>query len=74
MKNLDQMLNVKPDGNIEISNRISGKVAEMKSLKSLYHYWGGKSGDHFYTINWAELENGRDGYVYERVVGYVLEK
>jgi hypothetical protein len=32
-----------------------------------YRYWNNAVGDHFYTTNWAELNDGRHGYVLDGV-------
>jgi Subtilase family/Repeat of unknown function (DUF5648) len=40
----------------------------------LYRYWNPTVGDHFYTTNWSELENGRYGWLYEGVLCDVYPK
>lgn len=44
-----------------ISNFFNRSVADARVIDE----------DHLYTIDWDELQNGRDGYKYEGIVGYV---
>jgi hypothetical protein len=38
----------------------------------LYRYWNAGIYNHFYTTDFGELGNGANGYVFERVEGYVF--
>lgn len=38
-------------------------------LQPIHRYWNLRVGDHFYTTNWNELGNGKDGYNYEGTIG-----
>ncbi len=38
----------------------------------LYRYYSSRINDHFYTQNYSELGSGRDGYIFEGILGYTL--
>lgn len=40
-----------------------------QSNGQLYRYYNSQITDHYYTMNWSELGNGANGYVYEGTVG-----
>jgi hypothetical protein len=42
------------------------------STAPFYRYWNQAVGDHFYTVNWAELDGGRGGYVLDGVQCRIL--
>ena len=39
--------------------------------RSFYRYWNSSIYNHYYTIDFGELGNGANGYVFERVEGHV---
>jgi Repeat of unknown function (DUF5648) len=41
--------------------------------RSFYRYWNGGIYNHYYTIDFSELGNGANGYVFEHVEGHVYD-
>jgi len=54
-------------------NLLEENYCDVPYLTELYRYWNDDSGDHFYTIDYAELGEGRLGYVSEDFEGYVFQ-
>jgi len=51
--------------------KVEGTIPLYRYYRSSTNSPLGK-GDHFYTTDWNELGNGKNGYRYERIAGYVL--
>jgi hypothetical protein len=52
-------------GKVYPANYDVTKNTVLANLVPLYRYFNGSTGDHFYTTNFAELGDGKDGYVKE---------
>ena len=52
-------------------NKVDGTIPLYRYYRPSTNSPLGK-GDHFYTTDWNELGNGKNGYRYERIAGYVL--
>lgn len=51
--------------NLLLNSNVTGDC-----LMAYHRYFGGSN--HFYTPNWQELGAGRNGFVYEGIIGYIL--
>src|SRR6476620_6040614 len=50
---------------------ISAAVAHLDV--ALLRYWNPTLGDHFYTTDWSELGDGKDGWTFEETQCYVAK-
>jgi hypothetical protein len=47
-------------------------LASAQTVAKLFRYVNTSTSGHFYTTNWDELGNGKSGFKYENVAGFVL--
>lgn len=45
--------------------------ATSAALNALFRYYNSAATDHFYTTNWAELDSGAYGWVFEKIQCYI---
>lgn len=65
------------NGTITISAGITTRTVFVSQqgvpTRSFYRYWNGGIYNHYYTIDFGELGNGANGYVFEHVEGHVYD-
>ncbi len=61
-------------GDIAAVRALYPQLQAPPTTTRLFRYWKGSGADHFYTTDWNELGNGRNGYVYEGVQCYIYPR
>ncbi|WP_163834103.1 hypothetical protein [Spartinivicinus ruber] len=56
------------------SMAVNASSSVEAELVPLHRYWNLAIGDHFYTADKNELGNGKDGWVYEGIEGYLFNQ